>query len=138
MTLSIPRLGHVQRKEYLEEHYGTKTQLELSLACGVHVSTIKRDIVEWKASGEYDEWLDRRWHYYLESDTIPDIEKFRALTRLKEKRSAKLNLMKIEHSGKIGLDITKLLNEYSDIYEEEQGETQPIQENDTGEPMDTV
>lgn len=91
MNLSIPRLGHIQRKEYLEEHYGTQTNIELSLACGVHVSTIKRDISEWKLSGEYDEWLDQKWHQYLESPdtTIPAIEKFRALTRLKEKRRSK-------------------------------------------------
>ena len=89
MNLSIPRLGHIQRKEYLEDHYGTQTNLQLSLSCGVHISTIKRDISEWKLSGEYDEWLDQKWHELLEHKDVPLIEKFRALTRLKEKRRAK-------------------------------------------------
>lgn len=97
----LPRLGHVQRKQYLEEHYGLSKNKEIALACGVHRTTIDSDIAKWKASGEYDEWLDRRWHYYLESDTIPDIEKFRALTRLKEKR--RQSLSKMEHIGEIKL-----------------------------------
>lgn len=99
MALRLKRLGHIQRKEHLEEHYGLSTNKEIALSCGVHERTINRDIAEWKASGEYDEWLDRRWHIYLESDTIPDIEKFRALTRLKEKR--RQSLSKMEHIGEI-------------------------------------
>lgn len=106
MVLQLTRLGHVQRKDYLEEHYGLSKNKEIALACGVHLSTINRDIAEWKASGEYDEWLDRRWHIYLESDTIPDIEKFRALTRLKERRQ--LRLSKIEHLGEIKLTWMKV------------------------------
>jgi hypothetical protein len=99
ITVSLPRLGHLQRKDILEEHYGLYKNKEIALACGVHESTIDKDIAQWKASGEYDEWLDRRWHGYLESDTIPDIEKFRALTRLKERRQQKT--AKMEHIGEI-------------------------------------
>jgi predicted phage terminase large subunit-like protein len=116
MSVKLARLGHIQRKNYLEEYYAIHTNKEIALACGVLERTIDRDIAQWKASGEYDEWLDRRWHYYLESETIPDIEKFRALTRLKERRIAKLSLSKIEHSGKIRHDITNLLEEYHSLF----------------------
>ena len=125
----LPRLGHIQRKDHLEEHYGLSTNKEIAIACGVHESTIDLDISKWKASGEYDEWLDRRWHYYLESEEIPAIEKFRALTRLKEKRRLK---ELADQSGVKGfkheIDVT-VLQRYRYI----------IQEiiSDTGEPIHT-
>lgn len=103
MALRLKRLGHIQRKEHLEEYYGLNKNKEIAIACGVHLSTINKDIAEWKASGEYDEWLDRRWHYYLESDTVDDRTKFLALTRLKERRLARLSLTRTEHTGVIML-----------------------------------
>ena len=129
MTLQLARLGHIQRKDYLEEHYGLSTNKEISLACGVHLSTVNKDIAEWKTSGEYDEWLDRRWHYYLESDTVDDRTKFLALTRLKEKRNlqdtkAQYGVKGVKHE----IDVT-VLQRYRYI----------IQEiiSDTGEPIHT-
>lgn len=35
-------------------------------------------------------------------------------------------------------DVTQLLEEYKDIYEEETGETYPLQENRVGKPMDSL
>ena len=133
MALLITRLGHIQRKDYLEEYYGVHLNKEIALACGVHLSTINKDIAEWKASGEYDEWLDHRWHYYLESDTVDDRTKFLALTRLKEKRIAKISLSKIEHRGKIGIDINALLKTYEELFTEN-----PVPKDHPGEQVHTA
>lgn len=86
LRVKLRRLGRVQRKTYLEQYYGLKTNREIALDCGVHESTIDRDIADWKASGEYDEYLDHRWHQYLEDPEIDKRTKFQALTRLKIRR----------------------------------------------------
>jgi len=131
MSQTIPLLGHVQRKYKLEEYYGTHKNREIAIMCGVHLRTIHRDIAKWKASGEYDEWLDRRWHYYLESDTVDDRTKFLALTRLKEKRMIRRveALQKIDMSVKH--DISSLLDEYENLFESGRVETPSVQEDDS-------
>jgi Trp repressor protein. len=63
--------------------YG-KTQKEIAEKCGVSLKTIERDVSEWKTSGEFDKWLDLEWFREYQHQTHQ--ERFRALTRLKEKR----------------------------------------------------
>lgn len=131
MMEKLPRLGHRQRKDKLEDNYGTHTHREIAIMCGVHESTIERDVSKWKASGEYDRWLDWKWHYYLEIDTVDDRTKFLALTRLKERRITQKIKQTMDVDVKISHDITSLLSEYENIFESETVEAQLIQENNT-------
>ena len=129
MSQSIPALGHLQRKYKLEDYYGVHKNREIAIMCGVHLRTLQRDIAKWKASGDYDEWLDQKWHFYLESDTVDDRTKFLALTRLKERRIRRQITQEIEVN--IKHDITSLLSEYAELFEPEELATPPIQENNS-------
>ena len=128
--VTIPRLGHQQRKHQLEDYYAVLTNKAIALRCGVHESTIDRDIAKWKASGDYDEWLDRRWHQYLESDTVDDRTKFLALTRLKEKRLIRRSETRQSMEVNVRHDITSLLEEYTIRFESRPVETPPLQNHD--------
>jgi len=99
-------LGHLQRKYTLEDNYGVRTNQEIALMCGVHLRTIYRDIAKWKNSGEYDEFLDQKWHALLEGDTVDDRTKFLALTRLKEKRIRRQVTQEVEVNIKHDIDLS--------------------------------
>lgn len=87
----------------IEEAYGLYSTLEIAVSLGLARRTIQKYIELWKGGPSYDAWLDKEWTRLHRSDTVPDIEKYRALTALKKQRMMTATINNAGVSGSLVL-----------------------------------
>lgn len=112
-------LPYHRRKDIIKEYVSEENYDDIAKRCGCKKRTIIRDVNVMKATGEWLEYLERAMLRYGRKSTVSDTAKFNKYADLYSKHSiTSKQQSKVEHSGKVGLDINALLKTYEELFTE--------------------
>ncbi|MHA2393233.1 MAG: helix-turn-helix domain-containing protein [Promethearchaeota archaeon] len=86
-----------------------ETHYQIAQRCGVKRETISRDLIKWRNTGGFEEWIEQeffRLHGFVNSDPISSEAAYRVVAGIKKKSITKKIVTNLEAAKKIEYRIT--------------------------------